>query len=78
MQEKRGFRLTSSHDWQASTFAIMLASFCRMTGWPMRGLPKTRRCEAQTRHSSTARREVRADEQHMTQRSWLKLDRMTY
>lgn len=51
--------------------------FCLITGWSMRRFPNTVRWFDHLRHSSTTRRDIETEAQHMTQRSWLKLDMMT-
>lgn len=48
-----------------------------MTGWAMRGLPKTWRWLDHLKHCSTISRAARHEPVAMTRRSWLKLERMT-
>lgn len=56
-----------------STRAIIAASLLRMTACDESGLPNALRWLTHFKHSSTIARWLRAEEQHMTQRSWLKL-----
>lgn len=65
--------IVSNQDCDASTSEIILANFWRMTGWLIRGLPKTIRWFDHLRHSSTTVRFQRVTAQVMAQRSWLKL-----
>jgi len=67
----------SNHACKASARAIIPASFARMTACELSGLPNALRCETHLRHSSVITRCARADAQIITQRSWLKLLRIT-
>jgi hypothetical protein len=67
----------SSHACVLSARAIICASFERMTACELRGLPNALRWLTHLRHSSTTARCARAEPQHITHRSWLKLLRIT-
>ena len=67
----------SSHACSASERAIISASLERMTACELSGFPNALRCDTHLRHSSVTMRCVRMAAQVMTQRSWLKLLRMT-
>lgn len=56
---------------------IISASLARMTAWLCSGFPNALRWDVHRRHSSTMTRCERAEPQHITHRSWLKLLRMT-
>jgi hypothetical protein len=61
----------------ASARAAICASLARTTACELSGLPNALRCETHLRHSSRTMRCARADAQIITQRSWLKLLRIT-
>jgi len=67
----------SSQACTASARAIIAASFARTTACELSGLPNALCCETHLRHSSTISRCARADAQIITQRSWLKLLKIT-
>ena len=67
----------SSQFCTASVLCIMPASLLRTTASECSGLPNALRWLTHFMHSSVTSRWLRADVQHMTQRSWLKFESMT-
>ncbi len=67
----------SSQPCKASARAIICASLARTTAWELSGFPNAFLCETPLGHSPLIMRCERTDAQIMTQRSWLKLLRMT-
>src|SRR5689334_5063906 len=62
------YAMDSSQAWLASTREIILASFWRMAGCWIKGLPKTMRWLHHLRHSSTTVRDMRMTPAHIMKR----------